>query len=193
MNFSKISFKYSLLTISIAIVSFCLILQVSATPRSELQINLPRAQTSIGLPIRLKIPKLNIDTPIEQVGIAPDGSMDVPKKPDDTAWFNLGPRPGEIGSAVIDGHSGWKNNRPAIFDNLSKLKKGDKIYVEDTNKTTVIFVITDFQIYDSKTNAQKVFSSNDGKIHLNLITCTGAWNAVAETHSDRLIVFAEKE
>ena len=57
--------------------------------------------------------------------------MDVPKQPDDVAWFDLGFRPGQKGSAVIDGHSGWKDNRPAVFDNLSKLKNGDKIYVED--------------------------------------------------------------
>jgi len=82
------------------------------------------------LPVRIKIPRINIDAVIESVGLTSQGAMDVPVKPEDTAWFNLGIKPGEIGSAVIDGHSGYKNNKPAIFDNLYKLQKGDKIYIK---------------------------------------------------------------
>jgi LPXTG-site transpeptidase (sortase) family protein len=119
--------------------------------------------------------------------------MDVPKGPDDAAWFNLGPRPGEIGSSVIDGHSGYKNNRPAVFDKLYKLKKGDKIYVEDDKGNITTFVVREFKTYNPKADAKMVFSSNDGGSHLNLITCSGSWNKVERTHSDRLVVFADKE
>ena len=47
---------------------------------------------------------------VEDVGLTPGGAMDVPKGPSDVAWFDLGPRPGEVGSAVIAGHEGWKDN-----------------------------------------------------------------------------------
>jgi sortase (surface protein transpeptidase) len=59
------------------------------------------------------------------------GGMGIPKDITHAAWFNLGPRPGEKGNAVIDGHYGWKNNIPAVFDSLSQLQKGDKIFVDD--------------------------------------------------------------
>jgi hypothetical protein len=78
-------------------------------------------QASPGLPVRLKIPSINVDAPIEYVGLTSDGAMDVPKGHVKVAWFNLGPSPGEIGSSVIAGHYGWKNNIPAVFDNLHKL------------------------------------------------------------------------
>ncbi len=96
-------------------------------------------ENKVPSPIRLKIPKINVNTNIEVVGIASDGALDVPKNFTDVAWFNLGPRPGENGNAVIDGHSGRKNNASAVFDNLYKLKKGDKIYTEDEKGTDVVF------------------------------------------------------
>jgi len=67
------------------------------------------------------IPSINIDAAIEYVGLTSNGAMAVPKGPNDVGWFELGPRPGDIGSAVIAGHDGWKDGIPAVFDNLSKL------------------------------------------------------------------------
>jgi sortase A len=144
------------------------------------------------LSMRLKIPSINVDAPVEYVGLTEGGAMDVPKGPSNVAWFDLGTRPGEKGSSVIAGHSGYKNNIPAVFDNLYKLKKGDKIYVEDEMGATTTFVVRKIQNYDPDADATDVFSSTDGKIHLNLITCGGAWNATKKTHSKRLVVFTDK-
>jgi LPXTG-site transpeptidase (sortase) family protein len=146
-----------------------------------------------GLPFRLRIPKINVDDPFESVGLTPDGAMDVPKGPRGVAWFSLGPRPGEIGSAVISGHYGWKDNIQAVFDNLYKLKKGDKIYVEDEKGVTTTFIVRELRYYDRNAEAGDVFYSTDGRVHLNLITCGGAWNATEKTHSQRLVVFTDKE
>jgi LPXTG-site transpeptidase (sortase) family protein len=118
--------------------------------------------------------------------------VDVPRGPEDVAWFDLGPRPGENGDAVIDGHSGWKDNMPAVFNNLSKLQKGDKIYIEDGKGTTIAFVVREIKSYNPEANVPDVFNSNDEKAHLNLITCSGYWNDAEKTHSDRLVVFADK-
>lgn len=145
------------------------------------------------LPIRLKIPSINVNAPIKSVGLTSNGAMDVPKGPAEVAWYNLGPRPGRMGSAVIDGHSGYKNNKPAVFDNLYKLQKGDKIYVEDEKGVATIFVVREIRKYNPNADATDVFYSNDGKAHLNLITCTGFWNKIWKSHSDRLVVFTDKE
>jgi len=53
-----------------------------------------------GLPVRLKIPKINVDAPIISVGITSQGEMGVPKGPSDTAWFDLGPRPGDMAAQL---------------------------------------------------------------------------------------------
>ena len=104
----------------------------------------------------------------------------------------MGPIPGELGSSIIDGHSGWKNGIPAVFDNLYKLKKGDNIYVEDKNGKVSTFVVRETKMYDSKANPAEVFVSNDGKAHLNLITCAGVWDNTLKSHSSRLVVFTDK-
>ena len=144
------------------------------------------------LPIRLIIPSINVNAAIESVGLTPAGAMNAPKGPADAAWFDLGPRPGDIGNAVIDGHFGWKDNIPAVFDNLAKLQIGDKIYVETAKGTTIVFVVREVLTYDQNADARSVFNSNDGKAHLNLITCEGVWNAASKSYSNRLVVFADK-
>ena len=177
---------------SIQGTSALLIENVAAIPNLK-QANSGPSPLLVVTPVRLKIPSINVDAPVEYTGLTSDGAMDVPKGPVDVAWFNLGPRPGENGSAVIAGHYDWKNNIPAVFDNLHKLRKGDKIYIEDEKGANIVFVVREIQIYGKNEDASGVFGSSDGKAHLNLITCTGVWNKAKKTYSDRLIVFTDKE
>lgn len=143
-----------------------------------------------GLPVRLKIPSINIDAAIEYVGVTDKGEMDVPKDTNDVGWFNLGPRPGEMGSAVFAGHFDGVYGEDAVFTNLSKLKEGDKLYVEDDNGNSITFVVKGSRIYDPG-YADEVFSRNDG-IYLNLITCDGVWDRSKKSFSKRLVVFTKR-
>jgi len=153
-----------------------------------------KEQTVYGLPMRLKIPKINVDTTLEYVGLTSKGAVGVPKGPTSAAWFNFGPRPGDKGSAIITGHYGyWKNGKIGVFNNLYKLRKGDKLYVEDEKGVTAIFVVREFRTYDPKAKASGVFVSTDGKAHLNLITCEGTWNKISKSYPRRLVVFTDKE
>ncbi|MDO8593243.1 MAG: class F sortase [bacterium] len=155
----------------------------------ELEQNQPANQ-----PIRLKIPKINVDAAVEYVGLTSQGAMDVPKGPSDVAWFKLGAHPGDNGSAVIAGHYGrWKNGKGSVFDNLNKLRQGDKLYIEDEKGIIISFVVRESRRYDPKADASDVFNSNDGGSHLNLIACDGVWDKAAKSYSKRLIVFADKE
>jgi LPXTG-site transpeptidase (sortase) family protein len=150
-------------------------------------------QTSIyDLPLRLYIPRINIDASIEQVGLTHDNKMDIPKGPDVVGWFNLGTIPGDIGSSVMAGHFGWKDNIPAIFDNLHRLKIGDKIYVENEKKEITVFVVRDIRKYNKNENTDEIFYSNDSIAHLNLITCIGSWNTIEQSHNERLVIFTDK-
>jgi LPXTG-site transpeptidase (sortase) family protein len=148
---------------------------------------------SFGLPVRLKVPNIGVDAAVEQVGFTPDGAMDVPKGPADVAWFDPGPHPGDSGSAVIAGHEGWKDGIRAAFDNLYKLQKGDKIYVEDGKGATTTFVVREMRTYSASQDFSDVFRSTDGGAHLNLITCAGVWNKAQKSYADRLVVFTDKE
>jgi len=145
-----------------------------------------------GLPGRLIIPAIGVDSIVEYVGLTSQGEMGVPKGPDVVAWYNRGPRPGEKGSSVVDGHFDWENGGPAVFSNLYKLHKGDKLYIKDEKGATISFVVRESRSYDPQADARGVFFSSDGEAHLNLITCEGAWNKIQKSYSNRLVVFTDK-
>ncbi|MFZ2049238.1 MAG: class F sortase [Minisyncoccia bacterium] len=147
--------------------------------------------TKVVLP-RLIIQKIKVNAYIEQMGLTKAGAMDSPVGPTNAGWYKFGPKPGSIGSAVIDGHFGWKDNIPAVFDNLSKLKVGDKIQVIDESNKTITFIVTKTKVLANNADATEVFSSTDGKAHLNLITCSGSWNITTKNRPSRLVVFTDK-
>lgn len=161
------------------------ILTASANALSE--------QGKVDLSVRLKIPIINVNATVEYVGLNSDGSMDAPEGPASVGWYMLGPKPGEVGYSVIAGHSGWKDGIPAVFDDLYKLKIGDKVYVENNSGTTITFVVREIKKYDPESDASNVFVSTDGRSHLNLITCTGIWDEITKSRSERLVVFADRE
>lgn len=145
-----------------------------------------------GLPVRFKIPSINIDAAIEHVGRTPQGAMDVPSGRTTSAWFNLGPRPGEIGSAVIDGHNGWVNGLPSIFNKLHTVHPGDIVSVEDDQGVTTRYRVRELKTYAINDRPSNIFTSDDGQAHLNLITCEGVWSKAKQSYSHRLVVFTDK-
>lgn len=143
--------------------------------------------------IRLKIPVIGIDATLRPIGVTSAGAMGAPESPADVVWFEPGPRPGEVGSSVIAGHFGWKDDVPAVFDGLTELIKGDKIYIKDGESEPIAFIVRDIRTYGEKDDTSDIFLSTDEKAHLNLITCFGSWDKKGESYSDRLVVFADKE
>lgn len=183
--------RWPLLIITLVALSLLLLLQLnlSVNKKSAPQIQIV-STISPGLPVRLKIPNINVDASIEYVGLTSKREMEVPKNAADVGWYNLGPRPGERGSAVIDGHFNNENGDTGVFFNLYKLNKGDKLYVVDNKGKSITFVVRENRLYDSGL-AGDVFSLNDGIAHLNLVTCDGVWDGVKKSYTKRLVVFAD--
>lgn len=140
---------------------------------------------------RLEISRLHIDAAIRSVGLTPEGAMDVLPGPQDVGFFSLGSRLGGEGTVVLEGHYGWKDGKPAVFDNLSVLKKGDTFSVTDAHGMKILFIVRKTASYDKDALVPEVFVSDTGS-HLNLIACVGTWNAQQKTYSDRQVVFADR-
>jgi LPXTG-site transpeptidase (sortase) family protein len=151
--------------------------------------NQPVNKASLGLPERLMIPAINVNAAIQNLGVTTKGAMAVPSNTVDVGWFKLGPRPGEKGSAVIAGHFDGENGEAGVFTNLNKLKKGDKLYIEDNKGISVVFIVQESRIYNPG-YADEVFSGT-GSAHLNLITCDGVWDGAKKSYSKRLVVFTD--
>jgi LPXTG-site transpeptidase (sortase) family protein len=144
-----------------------------------------------GLPITITIPAIGVNAVIADAGLKADGTMDIKKDPDQVAWYEFGTRPGDEGSAVIAGHSGWTGLHGSVFNDIYKLTKGDTISVLDQTGSTKTFVVTGSKEYSPTADATSVFQSYDGKAHLNLVTCDGVWVNATDSRSSRLVVFAD--
>ncbi|MES2225716.1 MAG: class F sortase [Patescibacteria group bacterium] len=144
-------------------------------------------------PSRLIIPKIQVNAPVESIGLTAAGALGVPVKPRDAAWSSAGPLPGAPGVAIITGHFGWKEDVPAVFDDLHTLQIGDRIYLENSIGITTTFVVRAVRSYGEHDSTTGLFISDDGQAHLSLITCDGDWNALEKSYSRRLVVFADKE
>ncbi len=141
-----------------------------------------------GYPVKLKIPKIGVDAKIQYVGLTDSGDLDVPSNYTDVGWYKLGVRPGNPGSAVMDGHLSGRGGLSAVFLNLEKLKKDDKVTVIDNKGETIVFSVTKTKKYSYDERPDEVFKSQSGT-NLNLITCAGDWSAAQRNFSKRTVVF----
>ncbi len=156
---------------------------------NEQVLGIESQQENPGFPVRLKIPRINVDATIEYVGLTSHGEMEVPRDAANAGWFDLGPRPGENGSAVIAGHVDADDGKAGVFTDLHKLKGGDKLYVQDSEGRITPFIVRESRTYDPG-YAVEVFSLNSSA-YLNLITCDGVWDGAKKSYSKRLVVFAD--
>ena len=145
----------------------------------------------VGIPIRIRIPEIYINTNLESVGITKAGVIDLPEYKNKVVWYNLGPKPGEKGNAIIIGHYGWRDSIPAEFDNLHKLNIGDKVYIEDEKGSILTFIVRKTVIYKKSDDTTDIFISDNKKAYLNLITCSGRWDSIKQDYADRLVVFTD--
>ena len=142
-------------------------------------------------PSRLIISSIGIDTAVESVGMLDNGTMATPALGpwDDVGWYADGPRPGEVGSAVIDGHLDRPGGSPAVFWNLRSIHVGDSVIVTDTKGGTKRFRVTRIALYrPQQAPLQKIFGDKSGS-HLNLITCAGDWIVSEHQTTLRLVVY----
>ena len=142
-------------------------------------------------PVRLIIPAIAINAPIEWVGTKSNGDLATPAQNpwEDVGWYNLGPHPGERGSAVIDGHLDRPGGYPAVFWRLRDLHVGDEVRVTNTTGKTLRFRVTRIALYPpQKAPIQDIFG-NGGGTYLNLITCAGDWIPSQHQTTLRLVVY----
>lgn len=144
------------------------------------------------LPARLIIPSIRVNATIDFVGLTRSGAMGNPVGRVRVAWYDLGPRPGGLGSAVIAGHRGRSTRTLTVFDHLNSLRSGDLVYVKDAKGATVTFIVRNSRVYDAGAKAPEVFTSASGA-HLNLITCDGSWDQAKSGFTKRIVVFTDRQ
>ncbi len=141
------------------------------------------------LPVKISIPKINLEADVEQVGITFKGNMSTPKLVNNTGWYRYGTIPGEKGSAVIDGHVDNGFGLPGVFTNLKELAIGDEIFIYTESGSRLRFEVIGIETYFYTDVPREILFNKNDDAYLNLITCDGAWLPEKETAEYRLVVY----
>jgi len=158
------------------------VVAISAAP-------VPAAVPPPGVPVKVAIPKLGVTDNIVPVGLAADGSMEVPDVTE-TGWYELAPRPGSVGSAVVISHVDYRGV-PGAFARIDELRLGDEVRVTDVAGIERNFVVFDSaQVPKSEFMSRTVplvFDSPPGP-ELRMVTCGG--DLVGHSYLSNVIVRA---
>ena len=139
-------------------------------------------------PVRLAIPSIRLDAAVEARGLDAKRNLDTASSPNDVAWYDMGPAPGQPGNAIINGHVDWWTG-DAVFTRLGRVRVGDLVTVTRADGVVVSFRITSLQHVAANARIPSLFAASPDAT-LTLITCAGVWNPLALTNTERLLVQA---
>ena len=144
-------------------------------------------------PIRLRIPAIHVSAKIVDEGLDAGGALQVPPLTDAgvrlAGWYDLGPAPGQVGSAIIVGHVD-SYQAAGVFYDLGSLVPGNAVEVTLANGETVHFTVTSVHEY-SKAHfpASEVYGPEPYQA-LRLITCGGAFDEATGHYLSNIVVYA---
>ena len=116
--------------------------------------------------------------------------MGTPKSINNVGWYSLGPKPGEAGNTVMDGHVNNALSLPGVFAHLSQLALGSYITVTDKNGHALVYKVIQINTYPTKDAPLRQIFAETGPSQLVLITCDGDWVDQDHSFDKRLVVVA---
>lgn len=150
----------------------------------------PQAAPDPPKPLALHIPAIGVNAPIEQTGIQPDQTLEVPDAADVASWYTGSPEPGQFGPSVLLGHVDY-HRQPGVFAHLDQLRPGDDVLVDLEGGTTARFVVSAVERHPkSSFPTDRVYGDTDQRA-LRLITCGGVFDHGTGHYVDNVIVWAE--
>jgi sortase (surface protein transpeptidase) len=142
------------------------------------------------MPSRILIPAIGVDAHIQDVGVGKTGNMAVPTNYTDVGWYRYGTIPGQVGSAVIDGHVDNGGGLDAVFARLDELAAGDDIYILTETERRLHFKVQEVGHYALADVPLHTLFGREDAPRLNLITCEGVWIPSEKQYDERMIVYS---
>jgi sortase (surface protein transpeptidase) len=143
----------------------------------------------VASPVSLTIPLIGVKTQLITLGLAADGTMQVPSSTSVAGWYTGSPRPGAVGSAIIVGHIDSVSG-PGVFYRLSELHRGDSVFVKRADGTTAEFRVTTVQTYLKDHFPTQTVYGPTPDAELRLITCGGAFDPATHHYLSNIVVYA---
>lgn len=141
-------------------------------------------------PLRVQVGAIGVDSDLVDLGLADDGSIEVPEDGFPAGWYTGAPTPGETGPAVLVGHVD-RDGEPGVFSRVRDLQAGDEVSITRADGNVAVFEVSRVEQFD-----KDAFPTDDvyGDIDhpgLRLITCGGSFDDDAGHYEDNLVAYAE--
>lgn len=149
----------------------------------------PAYRVPPGWPVSMYIPRIHLTAPVESVALKSVADFKAPFKWGDVAWYDRGPRPGDVGRATVFGHLD-SYCCPAAFYLLKTLKSGDLVQVKYKTGAPLTFRVMWGTTFP---NTRLPISFLFGTVHergLSLITCAGVFHRDGTGYDHKMIVYA---
>lgn len=142
-------------------------------------------------PVRLRIAAVGIEAPLTGASLDGGAALLPPADAALAGWFTGGPRPGEVGPAVVTGHVDW-SGRPGALDGLAAVEPGDEVLVDRTDGTVARFSVTRVERHDKAAfPGDRVYAPTPAA-ELRLITCGGPFDHARGGYRDNVVVWARQ-
>ena len=144
------------------------------------------------LPVTVTIPTIGVQSKLLDLGRNKDGTMAVPDlttSAAEAAWYRYSVTPGQIGTAVIEGHVDSYQG-PAVFFRLGALRPGNRINVTLADGITAVFRVTGVREYAKDKYPANTIYAPANYAALRLITCGGDFDPATGRYLSSVVVFA---
>lgn len=147
------------------------------------------------VPVAIAIPAIHVQSQIFDVGLNPDGTIEVPPLngsplTNEAAWYEYSPTPGQLGPSIIEGHIDSATDGPSVFFDLGALAPGDQIDVSRADGTVAVFTISGVRQYPKAAFPAATVYANADFAALRLITCGGSFDYTTHHYLNNTVVFA---
>ncbi|MBX9243489.1 sortase [Actinotalea ferrariae] len=144
-------------------------------------------------PTAVSIPALDVQLPVDPVGVQADGQMEIPPLAERAGWYRFGAAPSDAeGTTVVAAHvDSVASAGLGPFARLQELAPGDVVDVTLADGTVVPFAVTSVVAVAKSDAAWDAVFTREGPRRLVLITCGGTFQREERRYSDNIIVTAD--
>lgn len=153
--------------ISGVLVAICIVVvsPASAAPAK------PNGAQRDRIPVRLELPAVGIDAPVESIDLNPDSALGWAARDMAVGWYSQGFRPGESGNAVLVGHlRTHEADLPGGLWQLDKVKPGNDVVVTMSDGDQLRYLVTAADEFDAHDRPLARLFGKAASENLNIIT-----------------------
>jgi hypothetical protein len=163
----------------------------AAVPEPPIHPADPARETPAAAPVRLNVPDVGIDAPIDPVGVTSAGLLQLPDDVHRIGWYRFGPAPGQPqGSAVLAGHVDSWNQGLGTLSRLRSVEPGQRIAVTDATGRVTRWQVATRQLVAKQQLPLPELFTRAGTPRLVLVTCGGPFDERLRSYRDNLVVVA---